>query len=284
MAQKAFMSDKGAKRNLKGLIEKLAVELIAPECSNRRIGRTYRVYSFIKIIERRKAAGLNYVVKDRGVRFATVAEIRKLSGDRILATVDNAHTVDKASTVDKTSTVTGDKTSTDAVDKTSPPLGSLLGTKNRKTTTEDVTALVDALYHYGAADDEAARRIIRACRTLCPDVQLMEIVSVIHLKAPTIIRNRSVQNPLGLLITAIPQCFAGAGLGKLRSLWAAEEDNERLRQVEQERREAEMDEWVERECQRYQVVLDDATSAEKDRVKAAAQLKNLEPHLKKRHA
>lgn len=63
------MSDKAAKRNLTYLIEKLAVEVISPENSATRTGRTYRIYSYAAILKRRKNAAMLYVVRDKGVRF-----------------------------------------------------------------------------------------------------------------------------------------------------------------------------------------------------------------------
>jgi hypothetical protein len=113
MARKAGMSDKAAKRNLTLLIEKLAVDLIASEVSATRTGRTYRVYSYAAILERRAAAGMLYVIRDKGVRFLTETEVAAFSGAKATGPTDKTSTVDISSTVDKEPTKTGDKTSTD---------------------------------------------------------------------------------------------------------------------------------------------------------------------------
>jgi hypothetical protein len=66
------MTDKNCKRNTAVLIEKLAIEEIGKENVHSRTGRTYRVYSFTKTLERRKAAGMEWAIWDRGRRFVQV--------------------------------------------------------------------------------------------------------------------------------------------------------------------------------------------------------------------
>jgi cell wall assembly regulator SMI1 len=158
MARQAGMSDKAAKRNLKQLRDKLAVELLEVENSATRTGRTYRIYSFRAILERRNAAGLHFVVRDKGVRFVQAADIESAGNIDEGEVTNKTSTVDRTSTVDKTTTGTVDKTSRDTVDKTSTPLGSSLGSKDRKTTTtgEDLTPIVNALSSYAVADEDAA--------------------------------------------------------------------------------------------------------------------------------
>lgn len=66
LAQATNLSDKAVKRCLAQLVEKLAIEVIASEISASRTGRTYRIHSFKSILERRNAAGLLFVVRDKG--------------------------------------------------------------------------------------------------------------------------------------------------------------------------------------------------------------------------
>lgn len=54
------------KRNLHSLQAKLAIETIASENSNERVGRTYRIHSASAILERRRNAGLTLVRRWRG--------------------------------------------------------------------------------------------------------------------------------------------------------------------------------------------------------------------------
>ncbi|WP_158793118.1 hypothetical protein [Granulicella sp. L60] len=243
MARKARMSDKAAKRNLIQLMSKLAVELIAPEDSSARQGRTYRIYSFKATIERRNRAGLNYVIRDKGVRFVmNPDQIEELTLDH------KTSTVDKLSTVDITTTGTVDKTSGDTMDKTYTPLGSSLGKElgTTSSTQDEVSQIVQALSRYVLTDDEAARLLIRNCREMCPDAQIEEIVIIISEKALPIVRNRAIKNPMGMLLTAIPRCFESASIAALRRQIAVETECIRKREEDAQRQQEEMQRWLSR--------------------------------------
>lgn len=140
MARIARMSDKAAKRNMISLIEKLAAEVLRAEVSSTRTGRTYRIFPYEVILEKRRAAGLLYVERDKGVRFVDpppdVTRPQTTSFSKT-STVDVMSTVDKTSSDagDKTSPVWVDKTSPDTGDITSPPLSSFISIKNKQTTT-----------------------------------------------------------------------------------------------------------------------------------------------------
>ena len=248
MARSAGMSDKAAKRNLTQLIEKLAVDLIAAEDSFSRTGRTYRIHSFKAILEKRNAAGLLFVTKDKGVRFVSEPKEPSLNAKGLKDPSEGiTSTVDKASTVDKTTTVTVDKTLPATVDKTSTPLGTSLVIKNKKTTTtsENLSSIVAALSAYTVADHQAAERIVSGSRAACVNASLEEVAAVIHLKAPTIIRNRAIHNPLGLLMRAVPLCFEESGIRQLRAYWSAEKERLEIAQSEREHQRREMSEWGE---------------------------------------
>ena len=280
LARSAGMSDKAAKRNLTLLIEKLAVELVASENSATRTGRTYRVYSYGAILQRRLDAGMLYAIRDKGVRFVGSPEAEALFEKQIAKQANKTSTVDITYTVDKTSTVTVDITSPDTVDITSTPLRSSLSIKKERTTTTDmnVAPIVEALSCYVTADENAAMQIARESILACDSALAEEIVSVIHEKAPAILRNRSIANPLGLLIRAVPKCFEGSGILQLRKQWAAEKDRLAEREQEQHRQNQEFAEWVGRERSRCVATLADPTSTDKARTAASKQLAELGSH------
>jgi hypothetical protein len=277
MARKAGMSDKAAKRNLTFLIEKLAVDLIASENSATRTGRTYRVYSYTAILQRRTAAGMLYVVRDKGVRFLTETEVEAFSRRETPEPTHKTSTVDIPYTVDKISPVTGDKTSTDTGDITSTPLRRSLRNKEGKTTTTDVplAPIVEALACYVTADESAAAQIVSGSLFVCESASAEEIVSVIHEKAMSIIRNRSIENPLGLLIRAVPKCFEGSGILQLRRQWAAEKERVAAREAERQRQNQEFSEMVRRERSQCEAVLADPASTDKQKAAASKQLAQL---------
>ncbi len=291
MARKAGMSDKAAKRNLTYLIEKLAVEVISPENSATRTGRTYRIYSYAAILKRRKDAAMLYVVRDKGVRFLSEAEALQSRPTEVLVECHKTFGLDKTSTVAKTSTVdipslvSVDKTSTDRVDKTSPdtvdktttPLRKPLSMKEKETTTTDVelSPIVQALSQYVIADEPAARQIAHDTWTTCESARVEEIVTVIHEKAHRIVRDRSITNPLGMLIRAVPKCFEGAGITILRKQWAGEKERKAQQEQESERRHREFLAWVRKDQDKYEAILADPDSTEQERARARKELVDL---------
>ena len=69
MSQLCRMTPKNCKINTQRLIRKLALEVLSPYNTPESIGTTYRVYSDEAILQRRRAAGLEWVVRSRGVEF-----------------------------------------------------------------------------------------------------------------------------------------------------------------------------------------------------------------------
>jgi hypothetical protein len=247
------MSDKAAKRNLTSLIAKLAVSFERDRDSRRRIGRTYRIFSYQEILKQRKAKGLIYVVRDRGVRFVTA------DGEPLLieqhahpsfeyetspVSVDETSpvSVDETSpvSVDKTSPVSVDKTSPVSVDKTSPLLGSYLDNSlgNTSSTSEDEEQVLAALATYSVADRHAAAKLIRSCRSTGPDVQVSEITALIHEKA-AIMTPGKVANPVGFLLTAVSRCCEPQVLREFRRRQQVTVDLERQKTAITKERERE---------------------------------------------
>lgn len=70
--------------NLRGLTEKLAIELVANEDRRQQTPRRYRVYMPAQILDRRRAAGLEWVVKNHGVRFVGHEEMTRLLASEAL--------------------------------------------------------------------------------------------------------------------------------------------------------------------------------------------------------
>jgi len=59
------------KDNIQSLIRKLAVEVVSPFSVQRNQGNVYRVYAANAILKRRKAAGMEWVIRNKGVRFVS---------------------------------------------------------------------------------------------------------------------------------------------------------------------------------------------------------------------
>jgi hypothetical protein len=73
MSQLCRMTPKNCKINTQRLIRKLALEVLSPYNTPESIGTTYRIYSNEAILARRGAAGMQWVVRSRGVEFVDPA-------------------------------------------------------------------------------------------------------------------------------------------------------------------------------------------------------------------
>jgi hypothetical protein len=73
MSQLCRMTPKNCKINTQRLIRKLALEVLSPYNTPESIGTTYRIYSDQAILQRRRDAGLEWVVRSRGVEFVDPA-------------------------------------------------------------------------------------------------------------------------------------------------------------------------------------------------------------------
>ena len=69
MSHLARLSLNNCRQNIRSLIHKLAIEEIRAEQSSEKIGKTYLLYSQAAIMRRRKAAGLEWVIRTKGVVF-----------------------------------------------------------------------------------------------------------------------------------------------------------------------------------------------------------------------
>jgi hypothetical protein len=69
MSQLCRMTPKNCKINTQRLIRKLALEVLSPYNTPESIGTTYRIFPNEAIVRRRRAAGLEWVVRSRGVEF-----------------------------------------------------------------------------------------------------------------------------------------------------------------------------------------------------------------------
>jgi hypothetical protein len=73
MSQLCRMTPKNCKINTQRLIRKLALEILSPYNTPESIGTTYRIYSDPATLQRRREAGLEWVVRSRGVEFVDPA-------------------------------------------------------------------------------------------------------------------------------------------------------------------------------------------------------------------
>jgi hypothetical protein len=229
LAARVRMTTRNLRPALQRLEEKLAIEEIRSFDRGAKTARIWKIFSYRSILQRRQAAGMEWVVRDKGVRFVDAPQ-DKPSPDITSPDVLSL----PITSPDKPSGATGDITSGSSPDKTSPL--TLLGFSSRKRfegTTTSAT-VVEALREVtGHADDEAALRIIRACRQQAHDATDHEIAYFVRTQGERIGRMRGIDNPVGLLIRQVPRCFEGEAFRQYR-------EAERRRREEEEQRDREL--------------------------------------------
>jgi hypothetical protein len=180
MSKLARLTPRNTKRNCQSLIAKLALEQLAGENSRESIGRTYRVYSYKAIEERRQAAGLHWVTRSRGVMFVPPPPIWQpdLKGPG----TDEIREAEKAP------------------GSYQLPIGA-----------------AQVLQEYLPGVHEASvAELVRRCREKAPDATDEEIVYFLRQKAELIFRMGTVKSPVAFLSTAVPRCLEGDSLRLLR--------------------------------------------------------------------
>ena len=289
------MGDKFCKRNVGGLIRKLAMDCICPENIYKREARIYRLHSFKNILVRRKAAGYEWVTRDKRRAFVQedgtpfpdpqTSEIQDGDTDTvsISTTVDTYPSSYLDTVVLNTPGTVVIKASGTGVLK-SPPLVSSLGTteEERPTTTTEVDSIVTALAAVVEFPDvKAAVSLLTACRAACPDATTEEIIAVTREKAFAARVRRDIRSPMGFLLRTVPPVFEGAGIRSYRRIVAAEAESARQAEAERKRNEVEMTEYISLQKERLQTQLSDTTLTEKSRTDIRRRVGEFDSYLKR---
>ena len=248
LAAAVRMTTKNLRAALDRLTEKLSIEEVQSFDRGTRVARKWKVYSYKAILDRRRAAGLEWIVRDRGIRFV----------DPITTPVKTTRVVMEEQ--DITTPVNTTKTTPVITTETTPVITttrSLLGfiyreEEERTSTTISAATVASALQETtGHSDDDAVHKLIAGCQSRVPNATAEEIAYFIREQAARLGRNKQVRNLIGLLIVQVPKCFEG-------------ESFRLYREAEQRRKEAEKqerDQWR-REAQ---AILDNPHSSAQDK-------------------
>ena len=282
------MTDKNCKRNATGLVEKLAIEVIGAESISTFTGRTYRIHSYATILARRKAAGLEWVSRDRSRRFVQkdgsplTSSNRpesyptpgaELPGGNPTTGVEPPHT----------NLTPGVVTTIGAVVATTTPLVSLLGSIEEEvpSTTTEVDLVVQALAEQaGVADAGAGNRLIAECRSVCPNATTTEIIEIVQEKAFAARSRRDVRNLIGFLLSTVPPVFEGQGIVSYRRMIAAEAEAAKRKAEQQQKDREEMRAYFVRQAEHLRGLLSEPGLPEKKRNELEGRLREYQDVLK----
>ena len=317
LANKARLHKANVRLNLASLTAKLAIEQNGDFNSRDMIAKAYRVLSYKEILERRRAAGLEFVIRQKNVVFVTESGVpiplpglpkktklmRGTNGDQPLLNplpfVGESFTVSDARTgsvllpgvnmpTDST-TPTGSTSSTGGNTLTgsnAPPVSNMLTGSDTPTGKHTLTGsntlagsvalrtdeyksdlawVSKAFNTFWTVDDVAAEQLLRTCRKIRPDAEAEEIAFFVIEKLELTRGNRSINNPVGLILATVPQSFIGNSFEIFRqrrrdSLRLATEDA--ARKAEEDRM---MNEWMVKDAEK---TLANPSSSEKQRQQA----------------
>jgi len=228
MASVAGLAESNCKAAVAGLLDKLAIERLPDR--NIAQGRTYKIYGWAAVLARRRAAGLTHVIKSRGVVF-----VDPKTGKQLTVAKTAPRKARETRGIE-----TGGPVSIGPVysPASSEPENSIRTTSDSPKQPDFSTKVADLAARLRrdldpAFDDSAARRLWRECESAVPDCTLDEIIHFVALKAQTIYRDRSIRNPIGLLLMSIPEFFTGSAVHDLREQNGREEKRRRELQKQQ---------------------------------------------------
>ena len=214
LAEAAVMHRTNVRNNLKGLITKLAIEQTRERNMHRLAPRTYHGFTFRQILERRRTAGMEWVVRSRGVVFVPIAEVEKaLRSDSLRSD----STPEAESLPSEPLPSVGSESHQTLRSESRPSI--LLGRNALgKTSSSEASPLVcNAIMNVlGMIDDDAVALLIRKCRQSATDASDEEIAELAAFQCRRILRMRNVDNPVGMLIQQLPKCFEGESFARYR--------------------------------------------------------------------
>ena len=264
---KVNMAKKNVRQNVSRLFEKLALEIIEDFETSSSQARLYRVFSYKQILERRRAAGLEYVLRNKGVVFCTANGEELVSSPAYVLTPGDETSIKPAPPKKR-------RPAYMAQENALMPLASTYtrGGSEEDTEVEIVSA---ALNRYWTVDEAAADQLLRSCRKVRPDARVEEIAFFVREKLELARQNKGITNPTGLIIATVPQSFAGKSFEEFRkrmqrqAALAAEEGQRRQAQ------EAEQQAWMLKERDRNEAILDNPLSTQAQRDSAEKALRQI---------
>ena len=194
-----------ARAYVRSLIDKLAIEII--ERANNETGesRTYRVYSFTKILDRRRLSGLTHVISTGGVHF-----VHPQTGERLLP----GSNLLPGSSQQLDSNFLSPSGSNLPL-QTGSNLLPLSINKQRNEQKSTTTMLALLQKQLPTFDNRIADRLWAKCRAQVPDATEEEVSALFAAKLPAAFE-RGIANPNGFLLTAVASSCTRAAVDAMR--------------------------------------------------------------------
>jgi hypothetical protein len=260
ISYKVNMAKKNVRQNISRLFEKLAFEIIEDfETMNSR-ARLYRVFSYKQILERRRAADMLYVVRNKGVVFCNA------DGTELHSTPGLVSSPGVEANIRPAPSKKRRKSSPSAKPSANPKVQFMSDTGG--VDSKDVQTVASALNRYWTVDDAAALQLLRDCRHVRADANADEIAFFVREKLEMARSNRNIINPTGLILATVPQLFAGPSFDEFRrrleyqATLAADEEERRQQQ------QRELETWLAQERGHFEAIMNDLSRGQEERDQA----------------
>jgi hypothetical protein len=236
LAEKVRMARASAQKNLRALVQKLALEVIEDFDVTSSKAPTYRVFNYPEILKHREMAGMVwYVRRTQAVRFVDA------NGQEIIPRVSNLgielSTNPGLGFNHQPGLILKPPPGLNIDPLPGPELGPPVIEKETKRISNEITSsspveLFGRLQELiRSFDDEAVETLWTECRLRVADCTVDEILYFANDKA-AICRSGSIKNPTGFLLTAVPKCFEGQNFANFR------EDKRRREETQRQESEA----------------------------------------------
>jgi len=223
---------------LQALIDKLSIEIAQEGNAITQVPRVWRVFSYSRILARRRSANLTWVYRNRqGVSLGPPPTRSTITPGVTVSPGPSDSSGGKAVPLGAviTTMLRGDRRPS-AVSEIQPSTASTTSPKPSE-------ALIEATPLF---DDDARRQLVAKCRAVASDATEDEVAHFTRMKRAQLLNGKkTVDNVVGLLLTAVPKCFEQFGLQRYREEKAAEEH--RIEQIERQRQERTAEQIAEHE-------------------------------------
>lgn len=266
---KVNMAKKNVRQNIAKLYEKLALEILEDFETMSSQARLYRIFSYKQILERRRAAGLEFVLRNKGVVFCSRDGADLVASPAYVKTPGDETSIRPAPPKKRRVPLPFDARPAQAPLPPAAPV--------EQSEDADLIEVSQALNRYWPVDQPAAVQLIRACRKVRPDARADEITFFVREKLELARQNRSITNPTGLILSTVPQSFVGFTFLEFRkrierqAVLAAEEAERKLKEEE------ELKAWLRKEYEVAERVASDESKTQKERDAAERTLRQLGP-------
>lgn len=265
---KVNMAKKNVRQNVSRLFEKLAIEILEDFETMSSQARLYKVYSYKQILDRRRAAGLEYVLRNKGVVFCTP------SGEEIVSSPAYGPTPGDETSIRPAAPKRRRPSLPSSVVQFQQPITPAPST-GEDSESEELQIVSQALNRYWPVDEPAAVQLLRNCRRVRADARPEEIAFFVREKLELTRQTRNITNPTGLILATVPQSFIGSTFEEFRKRMERQAALAAEEKQRKEQQHAELLKWFQAERDKCETIAGDASLPQKERDAAEKLLRQL---------